>query len=121
MALKSIPGVDSVEVSLSQGEASVTLIPGNTVRYEQLEHAIEKNGFAMEGASIVADGTVESASTGLDLDISGSNERLRLESAAPNGSPALVAGAKVEVTGNVPEAQKGKPANLLRYTSVVAR
>lgn len=122
MALKSIPGVDSVNVSLSKGEATVTLIPGNSVRYEQLEHAIEKNGFAMKGSSIVADGSIESAPTGLALNISGSHDRLRLESAAPNVPPiTLVAGAKVEVAGNVPEVEKGKHADLLRYTSVVAR
>ena len=122
VALKSIPGVDTVNVSLSKGEASVTFTPGNTVRYEQLEHAIEKNGFAMKGSSIVADGTIESAGNGFDLNVSGSNDRLRLESAATNGpSLASLAGAKVEVTGDVPEAAKGKRADLLRYTSLVAR
>lgn len=122
VALKSIPGVDTVNVSLSKGEASVTFTPGNTVRYEQLEHAIEKNGFAMKGSSIVADGTIETAGKGFDLNISGSNDRLRLESAATN-TPTLAAltGDKVEVTGDVPEAAKGKHTDLLRYTSVVAR
>lgn len=120
MALKSIPGVESVNVSLSKGEASVTFTPGNTVRYEQLEHAIEKNGFAMKGASIEADGTIEFTARGFELNISGSNDRLRLEPAATN-TPSLAAGDKVEVTGDVPETEKGKHADLLRYTSVVTR
>ena len=122
VALKNIKGVESVDVSLSRGEAVATLAPGNTVRYEQVLRAIEKNGFVVKGATLVAEGAVVVSGAGYELEISGSNERLRLEPEAAGGpSPARLAGRAAQVTGIVPEVEKGKTADVIRYTAMVEK
>ena len=120
VALKDIPGVNEVQVSLSKGDAAVTFAPGNTVRYEQLQRAIEKNGFVLKGATLVADGTVVSSGAGYELQVSGSGDHLRLE-AGSAASLAALAGKSAEVTGDVPELRKGERPDVLRYTSGVAK
>jgi copper chaperone CopZ len=122
VALKNIGGVENVDVSLSKGEAVATFAPGNAVRYEQLLRAIEKNGFAVKGATVVATGKIAASNGGYELQISGSNEGLRLEpqSGAATTMAALV-GKSVEVTGTVPEVAKGKSADVLRYSSMVEK
>ena len=122
VALKNIQGVESVDVSLSKGEAVATFAPGNSVRYEQLLRAIEKNGFVVKGATLVADGAVAVSGASYELQISGSHERLRLEPEAAGGpSPARMAGKAVEVTGTVPEVAKGKTADVIRYKSLLEK
>ena len=122
VALKNINGVEDVNVSLSKGEAVATFARGNNVRYEQLLRAIEKNGFVVKGSKVVADGTVVANASTLELQISGSNQRLRLEAA--NSSIASAAGLtskQVEVTGLVPEVAKGKSPEVIKYESVAAQ
>jgi len=122
VALKNINGVEDVNVSLSKGEAVATFARGNNVRYEQLLRAIEKNGFVVKGSKVVADGVVQANGATLELQISGSNQRLRLEAA--NSSVASAAGLtskQVEVTGLVPEVAKGKSPEVLKYESVAAQ
>ena len=121
VALKNIQGVESVDVSLSKGEAVATFAPGNTVRYEQLLRAIEKNGFVVKGATLVADGTVVANGPRYELQISGSNERLWLEPGQGAPSPTRLAGRTAEVTGGVPEVEKGKTADMIRYTALVEK
>jgi hypothetical protein len=120
VALKNVQGVQDVNVSLSQGEADVSFAPGNSVRYEQLLRAIEKNGFVIKGASLDAIGRVTSDSSAPELQITGSNEQFKLaaEPGAPALSPAL-AGKMVEVNGDVPEVAKGKLANVFEYKSIL--
>lgn len=120
VALKDIPGVNDVQVSLSKGDAVVTFAPGNSVRYQQLQRAIEKNGFVLKGSTIVADGTIVADSSGYALQISGSGDRLRLE---PGNSSAIaaLAGKNAEVAGDVPELKKGEPAGVLHSASVVGK
>jgi copper chaperone CopZ len=48
VSLKSVSGVDSVDVSLAKGLAAVKMKPGNTTTLAQLQHAITKNGFTMK-------------------------------------------------------------------------
>jgi hypothetical protein len=122
VTFKSIPGVSDVQVSLSKGEADVTFAPGNTVRYEQLLLAIEKNGFAVKGADLVADGTIAGSGSDLEFQISGSGDRLRL---APESSAAAsivqFSGKNVEVSGSVPEVAKGKNVDVIHYTTVTPK
>ena len=42
VSLKAVPGVDSVEVSLEKGRASVKMKPGNSATLKQLNDAIAK-------------------------------------------------------------------------------
>ena len=122
VALKAVPGVQSVEVSLSKGEADVAFAPGNTVRYDQLLRAIEKNGFVVKGSTLVADGAVNSSASGFELNISGSNEQLKLESAPGNDANlAAFTGKNAEVTGSVPEVPKGKSVDTIHYSSITER
>jgi copper chaperone CopZ len=122
VALKSIPGVDQVDVSLSKGEAVATLTSGNSVRYEQLLRAIEKNGFVVKGTTLTVDGTLAGSGGNLELQVSGSGDHFRLEPmSAGLASGAQFTGKTVEISGTVPEAAKGKNADVLRYTSLGAK
>ena len=122
VALKSIKGVDTVDVSLEKGQAVVTFAPGNTVRYDDLLRAVEKNGFVVKGSTIVADGHVSAAGPTPELTVSGSNDHFRLEAASSSVIQISKADSKaVEITGSIPEAAKGKTPDVLRYDSVIAK
>src|SRR5882762_4751175 len=57
VALKKFPGVDSVDVSLNKGLATVKLKPGNTVRPHEMWEAIRKNGFTPKETHVIVRGT----------------------------------------------------------------
>jgi copper chaperone CopZ len=119
VALKNIQGVQSVEVSLAKGEAVTTFAPGNVVRYEQLLQAIEKNGFVVKGANVVVVGTVMAAKDAFELQVSGSNERIRLQpQSGDTATLKAMVGKAVQVTGFVPEVAKGKIADVIRYSAI---
>jgi len=120
VALKDIKGVDTVNVSLERGEAVATFTPGNTVRYEQLLRAIEKNGFVVKGSKLVADGQVNTTGSAPEFQVSGSNDRFRLQ---PTGSApqASQLNGTIEITGSVAEAPKGKIPDVLTYESAVEK
>lgn len=122
VALKNVQGVQDVNVSLSKGEADVSFAPGNTVRYEQLLRAIEKNGFVIKGAALDVVGMLASGPSGPELQTTGSSEHFKLAvgSGAQSLSPNFV-GKMVEVNGDVPEVPKGKLADVLEYKSVVEK
>lgn len=122
VALKNIPGVDTVSVSLEKGEAVATLSTGNTVRYQQLLRAIEKNGFTVKGSEVVADGVLTRNNGSFEFKISGSNEQFRAEPATQNAAPPEnLPTQAVEITGTVPEVAKGSSPDLLRYELVVRK
>jgi len=52
----SVSGVESVQVSLEKGLATVKFKPGNSATLKQLQSAITKNGFTMKESKIVAAG-----------------------------------------------------------------
>ena len=119
VSLKSVSGVDTVDVSLEKGLAVVKLKPGNTATLKQLNEAIAKNGFTMKDSTATVAGTVTSTGGNATLKVSGSNELPQLvpESAsAPN--PASIIGKAVLVEGTIPEAAKGKGPDSLRYQSI---
>jgi hypothetical protein len=120
VSLRAVPGVDSVDVSLAKGLASVKMKPGNAATLKQLQNAITKNGFAMKDSATVIAGTVLSSGSGARLQVSGSNELLTL-TAENNSCPEAAAfnGKSVVVQGTVAEASKGKLPILLRYRSIV--
>lgn len=114
VAIKNIEGVQSVDVSLSKGLATVVFAPGNHVRYEQLLAAIDKNGFVVKGAKMVADGTIENNGGTVSLRVSGSNDLFRLT----GENLVAVNGNRVQVEGDIPEIGKGKRADTIKSTSV---
>jgi copper chaperone CopZ len=118
VSLKSVSGVESVDVSLAKGLATVKLKPGNTATMKQLQTAITKNGFTMKPSVVTVVGTIVVDSGRVQLKVSGSNEMLDLVPAAQvtpianssNGKSAIV-------NGVVPEIGKDKSFSI-HYRSV---
>jgi copper chaperone CopZ len=101
-ALKKFPGVESVDVSLNKGLASVKLKPGNTVLAEQLWDAVEKNGFTPKETHVVVRGEVLQSAGKLQLKVTGTNRTYDLV-----GAPkALELGGKtVTIEGTITPAK----------------
>jgi copper chaperone CopZ len=119
VSLKSVPGVDSVDVSLEKGLAVVKMKPGNTATLKQLNNAITKNGFTMKDSTANVAGTVIETDGNAMLTVSGSNDLLKLtpqSTSAPNA--VSMVGKTVLVVGTIPEAGKGKVPDSLRYQSI---
>jgi len=118
VSLKSVSGVDSVDVSLAKGLAAVKMKPGNTATLKQLQTAITKNGFTMKESEVTAAGTVVVDSGRVQLRVSGSNEMLDL---VPDGQVTPIAsslnGKAVLVEGVIPETAKGK-SFAIHYRSI---
>lgn len=121
VALKSVKGVESVEVSLNQGLAAVTLKPDNTVTIEQLQHAITKNGFTTRQSTVVVTGTLVSTDQKLELRVSGSNELFGLipdKQQAKTSDLKQLSGKTVTVEGVIPETPKGKKPDTIDFRSI---
>ena len=119
VSLKSVSGVDSVDVNLEKGLAVVKMKPGNTATLNQLNGAIAKNGFTMKDSIATIVGTVVTTDGRATLRVSGSNELLQLvpQSAELPNALAMV-GKTVLVEGTIPEAGKGKAPDSIRYQSI---
>jgi hypothetical protein len=119
VSLRSVSGVDSVDVSLAKGLAAVKMKPGNTSTLKQLQNAILKNGFTMKDSTATVAGTIVVANGKTQLQISGSNELLTLvpESQA-SGDATSLGGKSVLVQGVIPEAANGRTPPSIRYRSI---
>src|SRR5258705_7592768 len=78
VALKKVAGVESVEVSLNKGLATVKLKPGNTVSVAQLWELIHKNGYTPKSTAVSVRGDLANVNGQLRLKISGTKETLAL-------------------------------------------
>jgi hypothetical protein len=65
--------VESVDVSLNKGMATVKLKPGNTLTVEQFWQTVRQNGFTPKETSVVVRGDVLQAGGKLQLKVSGGN------------------------------------------------
>jgi hypothetical protein len=120
VSLKSVAGVESVDVSLEKGLAAVKMKPGNTTTLKQLQDAITKNGFTMKQSKATVTGTILVANGKTQLKVSGSSDVLELvpeSQSVPNASS--MQGKAVTVTGTIPEATKGKAPDSLIYHSLM--
>jgi hypothetical protein len=120
VSLKSVAGVDAVDVSLEKGLAAVKMKPGNTATLKQLQAAITKNGFTMKESNATVAGTILVAEGKTQLKVSGSNDVFQLvpqSQKVPNASS--MQSKSVAVTGTIPEAVKGKSPDLLIYRSLM--
>jgi len=79
-ALKKSSGVESVEVSLNKGLATVKLKPGNTLKPHELWEAIKKSGFTPKETSVVVRGQVQAGK----LKVTGTNQLFDLVPDAKN-------------------------------------
>jgi copper chaperone CopZ len=91
VALKKVTGVESVEVSLNKGLATVKLKPGNTVSVPQLWELIHKNGYTPKATAVSVRGDLANANGLLQLKVSGTKETLAL--AADPKNPAAYSDA----------------------------
>jgi copper chaperone CopZ len=78
VALKKFPGVESVDVSLNKGLATVKLKPGNTVRPQEFWEAVRRNGFTPKETRVLVRGEVTNSAS-LQLKVTGSNQLLDLK------------------------------------------
>ena len=120
VSLKSVAGVESVEVSLEKGLAAVKMKPGNTATLKQLQGAITKNGFTMKESKATVSGTILVADGTTQVKVSGSNDVLQLVPQSQNvPNASAMQGKSVVVTGTIPEAPKGKSPDSLNYHSLM--
>jgi copper chaperone CopZ len=119
VSLKSVSGVDSVDVSLAKGLAAVKMKAGNTATLKQIQNAIIKNGFTMKDSTATVAGTIVVANGKGQLQISGSNELLTLvPEPQASGDATSLRGKSVLVEGMIPEPAKGKTPDSIRYRSI---
>ena len=119
VSFKAVPGVDTVNVSLEKGLATLTLKPGNTTTLKQLQDAVAKNGFTMKRSDASVIGQIVNKAGKLQLQVSGSNDILQLIPGAHGGlDAAAMSGKTVTVAGEIPEAAKGKLPDTLRYNAI---
>jgi hypothetical protein len=120
VSLKSVAGVDAVDVSLEKGLAVIKLKPGNTATLKQLQEAITRNGFTMKQSNATIAGQVFIADGKAQLKVSGSNDVLNLlpeNQAAPDVN--AMNGKSIVVQGVIPEPAKNKLPDSIRYHSAV--
>jgi copper chaperone CopZ len=58
VAVRKLPGVESVEVSLERATAEIRLRPDNRVTVAQLRKIVRDNGFTAKEATVTAAGTL---------------------------------------------------------------
>lgn len=120
VSLKSVAGVDAVEVSLEKGLATIAMKPGNAATLKQLQEAITKNGFTMKESKATVAGQIFVENGKAELKISGSNDVLSLIAENQAGPDAKAMNGKfVVVQGTIPEATKNKVPDTIRYQSIV--
>jgi copper chaperone CopZ len=93
VALKKVPGVQSVEVSLNKGLATVKLKPGNTVAVPQLWQLLHEKGYTPKTTAVTVRGEIAGAPGGLQLKVSGTKDTLTLV-ADPKNAAAYADAAK---------------------------
>ena len=119
VSLKSVSGVDSVDVSLEKGLATVKMKPGNTATLKELQNAIAKNGFTMKDSPATIAGTIVATNGKTQLQVSGSNELVMLiPESQSSGDATSLNGKSVFAEGTIPEAAKGKVPDSIRYRSI---
>ena len=118
VSLKSVSGVDSVDVSLENGLAVVKMKAGNTATLKQLNEAITKNGFTMKDSRAVLVGTVTNEGDGRKLHVSGTSDVLQLVPQSGKSDMGSLVGKTVVVEGIIPETAKGKAVDSIRYQSI---
>jgi copper chaperone CopZ len=118
VSMKGIEGVDTVDVDLNTGLVTIKLVPGNNASMRQFNQAVEKNGFTHKDAEIIVRGKLTGPANAPVLEVSGTQDRYALSPTAANLDIASLLGKIVTVTGDLPQAPKGKVSNTLRYKSI---
>ena len=98
VALKKVAGVESVEVSLNKGLATVKLRPTNTVSVPQLWELIHKNGYTPKTTVVSVRGELTNVNGSLQLKISGTKDTLPLTADPKNATAYSEAPKKIGQT-----------------------
>lgn len=78
VALKKAPGVESVEVSLNKGLATVKLKPGNTAAVPHFWQVIHENGYTPKTTTVSVRGDLTAAQGHIQLKVTGTKNVLDL-------------------------------------------
>jgi copper chaperone CopZ len=103
VALKKVAGVESVEVSLNKGLATVKMKPGNTISVPQLWELIHEKGYTPKATTVSVRGGVANVQGRLQLKVSGTKDILPLVTDPKNpsayGEAAQKLGQTVTIQG----------------------
>ena len=86
VALKKVAGVESVEVSLNKGLATVKLKPGNTVSVPQLWQLLHDKGYTPKATTVSVRGELADVQGRMQLKVSGTKDALVLVADPKNGA-----------------------------------
>ncbi len=121
VALKKIPGVESVETSLNQGKAFVRLKPGNSVRFGDLIQKIRDNAFTPKDAKVTVRGELLRTGGRLRLKVLGIDQTYELNPpAAPVGSGGDLGkqeGKVIEIEGVIPAPDGNTAPGVIQVTA----
>lgn len=78
VALKKVPGVESVEVSLNKGLATVKLKPGNTVSVPQFWQLLHDKGYTPKATVVSVRGELAETQGQVQLKVTGTKDTLML-------------------------------------------
>src|SRR5947209_3042883 len=78
VALKKVAGVESVEVSLNKGLATVKLKPGNSVAVPQLWQLLHEKGYTPKTTVVSVRGELANVQGRLQLKVTGTKDTLAL-------------------------------------------
>lgn len=87
VALKKVPGVESVVVSLNKGLATVKLKRGNAVSVPELWRLIHDNGYTPKATAVSVLGEIASSQGKIQLRISGTEDVISLAPDPKNPGP----------------------------------
>ena len=76
VALKKVPGVESVEVSLNKGLATVKLKPGNTASVPEFWQLIRDNGYTPKRTMVAVRGELAEPQGHIQLKVTGTKDIL---------------------------------------------
>src|SRR5689334_8782956 len=95
VALKKVPGVESVEVSLNKGLATVKLKPQNTVAVPQLWQLLHEKGYTPKATVVFIRGELAEMQGHVQLKVAGTKNVLLLVADPKNPSAYIEASKKL--------------------------
>ncbi len=96
VSVRKLEGVESVEVSLERGLASIQLRAGNSITLQQLRQLVKNNGFNPREASVTVVGELIQEGADATLSVTGTSAVLTV---APDGArPAAFRTVRERIT-----------------------
>jgi copper chaperone CopZ len=122
VALKKVPGVKSVEVSLNKGLATMKLNAQNTVAVPQLWQLLHEQGYTPKATAVSVRGELAEAEGHVQLKVSGTKDILLLVADPKNpgayGDASKKLGQSVTVQGVMVPGKDLKKATPLQVNQV---